>query len=112
MGMLSKANRKKNRKLEVQIDEGILAALKEISDIRGIEVERIINIQLYSYISTFERSKIYGLWEEMPFGKYRGIVIEEVIRTDPRYLNWLLSESDIFRLSDPAQKLLEAIFNA
>jgi len=31
----------------------------------------------------------------MPFGKHKGLPLWEIIKDDPDYANWLLSETDV-----------------
>lgn len=50
-----------------------------------------------------------GLNDPMPFGMYRGIAVEQMIRSDPRYVRWLYGESEIFQLDRPSLELLEEL---
>lgn len=45
---------------------------------------------------TMEKSKYpaIGLSDKMPFGKYKGTEVEEILQDDSRYLVWLLESTD------------------
>ena len=43
----------------------------------------------------------------MPYGQYAGMLIEEMIRADPRYVRFLVANSDTFQLDEAALALLE-----
>ena len=37
----------------------------------------------------------YGMDDTLPFGKYKGTEIEEVLEDDPKYLKWMHENTDI-----------------
>jgi hypothetical protein len=49
------------------------------------------------------------LTAELPFGKYRGETLETVVRADPDYVRWLLTNSKNFTTDEAAIELLEVI---
>lgn len=51
--------------------------------------------------------KEYDLYDEMPWGKHKGVLVGTVIEEDPRYIRWLLRDSPAFRLSEEALAYLE-----
>ena len=57
-----------------------------------------------------DKIKYYQLGEVMPFGKYKGVSIEVMIETDPKYVQWLLDNVDNFYLSDGSKKRLQERF--
>ena len=108
MGMFSRATSRESKNNVVEIPDGILAALEEIARIRGISVEDIVRLQLTGYVNAFERGKVIGLHDKMPYGKYEGLLLKEIILGDPRYIAYLISNSDRFRVSEEAHKFIEA----
>lgn len=50
------------------------------------------------------------LQHELPFGKYEGHTVEEVIAEDPSYINWAI-ENDIIELDDEAYREFEEAFD-
>jgi hypothetical protein len=51
-------------------------------------------------------NKRYDILDEMPFGKYKGILIGTVIEDDPSYMQWAVRAIDDFRLHEEASKYL------
>jgi hypothetical protein len=45
----------------------------------------------------------------MPFGKFQGMIVETIIRAEPKYVSWLIAESQNFRLDPDALELLDTI---
>lgn len=43
--------------------------------------------------------KIISLDAAMPFGKYKGRVLKDILNFDPQYLKWAIEETDRFALS-------------
>lgn len=109
MGMLSRATRGSTEMKKVKIPEGTVEALKEIGRIRGVDWELIVQIQLNAYINAFERTKILDVDSVINFGKYRGNTVETVIRVDPGYWRYLISEETSYKLSERAVELLESM---
>lgn len=109
MGMLSRAQSRKPQKVTVEIDEGIYESLKSIGVMRDIHPDTIIEMKLLAYIRAYERGQVFGPTDIMPYGQYKGYVIEEVIKVDPRYVCWLLTESAIFQLNEDAIDLLNSL---
>lgn len=48
--------------------------------------------------------KVYGLLDDMPFGKYKGTELRQVIEDDPDYISWALSNVEWFALSTTAEE--------
>jgi uncharacterized protein (DUF3820 family) len=51
----------------------------------------------------------YDLDDTIPFGKYSGRLVEDVLTEDPQYLLWLLENTDRFQCD---KVVLDAIMNA
>lgn len=52
-----------------------------------------------------------GIWvleDTLSFGKYKGVMLDEVIVEHPTYVTWCLDEIDGFELDEEAMQLLEA----
>lgn len=109
MGMLSRALKREPTPEPLQVDGGILSAMQEIAELRGMDVNKLIEMQLRMYVNAFERCKIFGLDTIMPYGKYQNNRVEDIIRADPRYVNFLLSSPGSFQLDDECHALLEKL---
>lgn len=128
MGMLPRAQKKQKEKMQqtlgdefmvhvepsqkitiqgsVNFPDSLALKLHEISQLRGISVENLVIAKMTALCNQYEKSKVLSLHHTMPYGQYQGLLVEEMIRADPRYVNWLASESDIFTLDDEALALL------
>lgn len=61
-------------------------------------------------VRSFDRgSQTYGLDMRLDFGKYSGMLLDDVIRTDTRYISWLVRESAWFKLDSAAERLLRSM---
>ena len=109
MGMLSRALSREPKRVTVTLDEGVHAALLEVAKIRETSIETIMDLQLLGYIRSAERGRIIELQDLMPYGQYKGALLEDVIKVNPRYIQYLLSNSDTFRISEEAIKLLNKL---
>lgn len=79
----------------------------EICDRRGIEPSVMFEIMCRHFAV---KEFLFGLQDNMPFGKYKGLRIEDIIRADPSYIRWLCGESDKFDLSKAAWEFLLDFF--
>ena len=56
--------------------------------------------------------KYWQLGEILDFGKYKGKSLEEVIKLDPKYIEWCLEKIEDFYLSAGAKKFLNKIYRS
>lgn len=92
--------------VKIKIDREIAEDFEALCEDRGLTSEQMFRVMLRSFT---RRKVFFTLQDELNFGKYNGLNVEEVIRADPRYVNWLLRESNWFRLAPGAQGLLEEL---
>lgn len=58
-------------------------------------------------VASFASKKtVYGLEDKLRFGKYSGFTLEELIRSDSKYVWWLVNVSDTFDVDQFAFELL------
>lgn len=107
--MLSSALKKKQETVDVPIDRGLFEALEAIGGMRDIHPHTIIAIQMTAYVRAFERSQVLMLRDIMPYGQYKGELVEDVIKVNPRYIQYLVANSNNFRLDTDAIELLESL---
>jgi hypothetical protein len=93
-------------KVTLKVESDVRDDFESLCVARGLEPEQMFRVMLRSFT---RRKVVFHLTDELNFGKYNGLVLEEVIRADPRYMNWLVNESQWFRLSDDAERLLYAL---
>ena len=109
MGLLSDAQRMKPAKISVEIDIGLYKALEAIGGMRDIHPLTLIELQLTGFVRSFERAAVLEPNDTMPYGKYKGFKMEDVIKGDARYINYLLSHSTNFKLGEKSMELLESL---
>lgn len=69
--------------------ELIISAKQKLSE-RNIELETFLQIYLRMILRASKG--ILGLQDEFGFGKYRGEKVEEIIKIDPTYVAWLITQ--------------------
>jgi uncharacterized protein (DUF3820 family) len=57
---------------------------------RGSDLKTFIRLQLTAFS---HQTGAITLESKMPFGKYLGVLVEDIVRGDPKYLCWILSSS-------------------
>jgi hypothetical protein len=105
----SKLSTQKGTSVKIKIDDSLHEKLESLANSRGIEVDTIVSIQLRAYVNVCERGRTLGPNDPMPYGQYREIKVGDVIRVNPRYINYLLANSETFKLNEEALGLLDEI---
>lgn len=90
----------------VTVEGRLLESLINISNDLNISVDQLVHIKLTAFINAYARGQSLGINDPMPYGQYRGLSVGEIIKVDTRYINWLVSNSDIFILDEEATQLL------
>ena len=88
------------------VDEEILDRFVGMCERRRAMPEKMFETMVRSFDRT---PAYYGLHARLDFGKYAGMIIEDVVHTDPRYLRWLNNTSAWFKLQNDALALLATI---
>jgi hypothetical protein len=92
--------------ITIHTDVQTEADFRDLCGRRGLQPEQMFRVMLRGYV---KRQVSFDLNEELNFGKYNGLYLDEVIRADPRYIRWLLGESSWFRITQRAEALLATI---
>lgn len=67
----------------------IQRAREKLETDRGLKLETYISM----YLRVMLRNKnILNLQDEMPFGKFSGEIVENVVRAEPDYIAWLIAQ--------------------
>jgi hypothetical protein len=69
-------------------------------------IDEIVALWLRATINNWERNKALKLSDKMPFGQYRGEMVERVIRAFPDYMRFLLGLPKPIKLAKEALDLL------
>ena len=96
-------------KLQLVLDKELVAAVKEILKPRKLSINEVCSLYLRALVSSNKRLIPYALTDKMRFGKYEGELLEVIIRAEPKYVYWLIANSDNFKLQPEAHELLEQI---
>lgn len=87
--------------------------LKDVGELcaqRGLELDDVVRLYLRSLITVSKSARALGLDDPMPFGKYRDERLEVIIRSDPRYIKWMIDQAgERFKMTPEALLLLEMI---
>lgn len=78
----------RSRKISVKIDSSVYAAAAATLKARGIGLNTWLTLQLRAFACASK--PIVGLADKMPFGKYYGDTVENVVRGDLAYATWML----------------------
>jgi hypothetical protein len=57
------------------------------------------------------RMMVYSLSTPLQVGKYRGETLDTVIRMNPKYVQWMLNNTDIFKVDADGYALLTELLN-
>lgn len=89
--MKSKRTKKatKEKLVSVKLPKKLVDQCRSILDVRGSSVEKFLSISLLGFARS---KKPLELHDKMTFGKWAGIAVEDIARTDPEYILWLVSE--------------------
>jgi hypothetical protein len=98
--------------LEVLIPRKLYEDLLVLVADRGVLIEDMILMYLRSLVTASEKARAVSLTDEMPIGKYKGTPLDTLIRVEPQYVAWLVSNSTTFQITPEAHCLLEEILNA
>lgn len=126
MGLMSRAQKRTKQDMIDQLEEQVAHlqtihqnsipingdlyyGLEELAKSRGMELQAFVQTRLQAIYHAYVFQKTLTLQSYMPFGQYKGILVEDMIRADPRYTNWLASESSIFVLDEEATELLKEL---
>ena len=90
----------------LKIDPQLLADAAVIFDKRGTNLETFVRLHLRAMT---RYKSILTLKDTMSFGKYYGERVEDVVRTNPAYMVWLLAQEGATKFDTDVLELLEQI---
>lgn len=91
------------------VDSDLLDEAENILARRGTTLENYLQLQLRALVSADKRYRPLTLRDYMPYGKFKGENIENIIRAEPTYIAWLVGESETFSLDSEARTVLQEI---
>lgn len=90
----------------VELETEIAIDLHEMATKRGVSVSKFVEVMTRSFTA---KTTVFGLRDIIKFGKYSGVITEELIRVDPSYCRWALGNTERFDLTEEAMDLLDEI---
>ena len=78
-------------KIPIDLYKEIISVFKE----RGTTIETFVQLQLIAFSKQKAKSEI-KLADRMPFGKYAGAQVEDIVRGDPSYIVYLIGQNANF----------------
>lgn len=91
MARQRKPRKEKEKFVKVKVSERLAMNAEAILQSRGSCLANFLTLQ----IMTFHRmNTIMRLQDQLNFGKYIGAKVETVIRADPQYMIWIITQSN------------------
>lgn len=98
----------RRKTVKMLLPSSLLLKLDPILKERKLKLEEVVALYLRSLVNA--SGKALALDSEMPIGKYRGATVESIIRAEPRYMAWLISQDNTtVKLAPEALALLEEV---
>lgn len=76
------------RSITFRLDDAVLAKAEAVLTDRGTDIKSWMALQIGALSKVTK--PVVGLVDPMPFGKYLGAKVEDVVRGDPSYAKWML----------------------
>lgn len=77
-------------KRTIKIDKDLIESLEPILSERSVTLDAVVNLYLRAMLNSLDSGKALGMKDTMPFGKYRGALVETIVAADPGYLRYLI----------------------
>ena len=95
--------------LVLDLESDIADRFVNLCERRGVSHEKMLE----TMVRSFDRGPVlYTIHDRLDFGKYSGAYLEDIVRTDPRYIRWLTRESAWFRVDETSELLLREMEKA
>lgn len=95
-------------KIDLELSEGTKASLLAMCEERGLTPDALVAFWLRTARSP-KASRPYSLTDTLRFGRFQGSRLEVVIRAEPDYITWCLTNLENFTMTPPAQALWSAL---
>lgn len=95
--------------LKVEVPQKLALEVEQLLLTKGLSLDDTVRLYLRAMVTSSERNKALGLDSEMPFGKYKGELIEVVLRAEPNYVSSLVSNGKSIKFQPEVLELLKEI---
>jgi hypothetical protein len=106
MGSLTLTNQPEVQRIVIDVPFEVAQDFYNTAAERGITPNHFAEVMIRSFTSI---RTVYSLGDTIKFGKYAGVLVEDLIRADPKYCRWAYGNTDRFDLDDDAYDLLNVI---
>lgn len=97
----------RKRNITLKVDSDLYKTVNDALKAKGTTIEAFISLQLIA--ATKISKAIIDLKDRMPFGKYQGALVEDVIRGDTSYALWLISQDGSRKFSGEVINLVNEL---
>ena len=92
--------------LQLMVDADLLKAAKDVIESRGGDIAEYLALQLRA----LTRSKMnLKLSDVMPFGKYGGAQVRQILSGDPHYMRWALENMSAVTFDQEVHDAFDAL---
>lgn len=95
--------------VKVRVDPRLATRVEVYLKQRGLTLDQAVGLYLRAMINTSERSRSLRLSDMMPFGKYAGERVEVILRAEPSYIMWLITNNESIRWDPEVLFMLEQL---
>lgn len=81
----------------------LIDQIESLARARGTTVDELVTVALTGLVNY--KIRVYDLTTQIQFTRYRGLTVEQVLRTDPSYIRWCVDNMKM-ELTEDATKLL------
>lgn len=80
----------RKRTITIKVDASLYAEANTVLKDRGTDIDTWVQLQLRAFAKGGKA--LIHLSDKMPFGKYQGELVENVVRADTKYAAWMVSQ--------------------
>lgn len=93
----------KTKQLDLFLEPELIKEIIDQSENRGVTPNEFVGIAVKSISPIDDR---LHLEDEMPFGKYKSFTVEQIVRCDLRYAQWMLENVTSYKFHPEVEELL------
>lgn len=75
--------------LKVNVDQSLLKRLGSILAERQLTLDQAVGLYLRGMVNSSASARALRLQDEMPFGKFQGVLVETILRAQPDYIKFI-----------------------
>lgn len=103
------AKKTKSATITIDLPVALVEQLEPILLARDLTLDEAVRLYLRAMVSSSARNRTLTLESEMPMGKYRGELVEVIVRAEPGYISWLIANSTSIKFDPEVLMLMERL---